>query len=142
MRPLVDRFKEFYQNHQSTDPSRLDEIYSEKVVFQDPVHVIRGLPKVRDYLDAMYSGLTECRFEYLDQLDSDASAYIKWNMHYRHPKLNDKLITVRGVTLIHYSDRIDFHEDIYDMGSLLYEHLPVMGPATRWLKRRLASDSL
>ena len=28
--------------------------------------------------------------------------------------------------------------DYFDAGNLLYEHLPVLGAAIRWLKRRLA----
>ena len=35
-------------------------------------------------------------------------------------------------------DRVHFHQDYFDAGALLYEHLPLMGGAIRWLKGRLA----
>jgi esterase/lipase superfamily enzyme len=134
---LVDKLKHFYQDRSSIDLSRMDEIYADDVVFRDPLHRIQGLAKLRDTLDGMYEPLTECRFEYLDQVVAEGSAYIKWNMHYRHPKLGNKLITVRGVSQLQFSELIDYHEDIYDMGELLYEHVPLMGSVIQWLKNRL-----
>lgn len=119
----------------------MDEIYAEDIVFRDPLHRIQGLPILRDTMNEMYANLSECRFEYLDQLVTHDSAYIKWNMHYRHPKLGNTLISVRGVSQIQFSELIDFHEDIYDMGELLYEHVPMMGGLVRWLKKRLVRHS-
>jgi hypothetical protein len=60
-------------------------------------------------------------------------------MHFKHPKLGNRLISVRGVSHLQISDKIDFHEDFYDMGAMLYEQLPLLGNVTRWLKLRLAS---
>ncbi|ODS22764.1 transcriptional regulator [Candidatus Endobugula sertula] len=138
---LIENFKRFYQDHRSMDLSRMDEIYAEDIVFRDPLHRIQGLPILRDTMNEMYANLSECRFEYLDQLVTHDSAYIKWNMHYRHPKLGNTLISVRGVSQIQFSELIDFHEDIYDMGELLYEHVPMMGGLVRWLKKRLVRHS-
>lgn len=115
----------------------MDELYSSDVIFRDPVHQIQGIAPLHDYMDDMYRKLTECRFEYLDQLVCEHSAYIKWNMHFRHESLGNKLITVRGVSQIQYDEKVIFHEDVYDMGELIYEHVPVIGGVTRWLKRRL-----
>ncbi len=137
METPVENFKRFFKNEKSANLSRMDDLYREDVVFRDPVHQIRGLTSLQDYMADMYANITECRFEYLDELVSDGRAYIKWNMHFRHPKMGGKLITVRGVTHIHFDERIFFHEDIYDMGELLYEHVPIIGGATRWLKNRL-----
>ena len=36
-------------------------------------------------------------------------------------------------------DKVEVHEDFYDMGAMLYEQLPVLGNVTRWLRMRLAS---
>mgnify|MGYP006198060143 CR=1 FL=1 len=47
-------------------------------------------------------------------------------------------ITLQGCSCLHWRDRVHFHQDYFDAGALLYEHLPVMGTAIRWLKGRLA----
>ena len=60
-------------------------------------------------------------------------------MHFRHPKLGSKLIDVRGVSHLKWTDKIDFHEDFYDMGAMLYEQVPLIGSVTQWLKQRLAN---
>jgi hypothetical protein len=138
MSHVVDLFKDNYKNFIQMDLSQLDSLYSDDMVFKDPIHEIRGLVSMQDYMSAICENLLECRFEFLDQIESDNAAYIKWNMHYRHPKLaSGKLLTLRGVSLIHFDERINYHEDIYDMGAMLYEHLPFIGGVTRWLKNRL-----
>ena len=134
---VVSVFKGFYAHKEAMDLTRLEDIYSENIVFRDPLHGIRSIAALRDYLAAMYENLTECRFEYLDELIGVDSAYIKWNMHFRHPRFNNRLNTVRGVSQIQFNDRVIFHEDIYDLGELIYQHVPLLGGATRWLKRRI-----
>lgn len=136
----VEAFKTFYRE---LSPRQLDEmgsIYADGIIFRDPVHEIRGLPALHHYMSELCANLRECRFEYLDQLVGAGSAYIKWHMHFRHPQLGSQTITVRGMTHIEFHDKIHFHEDAYDMGQLLYEHLPLLGLATRFLKRRLAGS--
>ena len=136
---LIESFKCGYQDLLKTDCSQLGLFYAQDLLFKDPIHEIRGLVALEDYLINLSSELQECRFEYLDQLISDQAAYIKWVMHFRHPKLGSKLIDVRGVSHLKWTDKIDFHEDFYDMGAMLYEQVPLIGSVTQWLKQRLAN---
>jgi hypothetical protein len=136
---LIERFKSCFRHLHEADLSRLRNIYAEEVVFRDPVHEIRGLVGLEDYFTTLISDLSDCRFEYLDEIVGDGSAYIKWIMHFRHPRLGNRPISVRGVSHVKFGDRIEFHEDVYDMGAMLYEQLPLLGNLTRWLRLRLAS---
>lgn len=135
---LVAHFKYLYRDLMLADLDKLSEIYAEDAVFVDPVHEVHGLDSLQAYISEMCRNLTFCRFEYLDRVISDGDAYIKWNMHFSHQKLGAKTIKVRGVSHIQFQKTIVYHEDIYDMGAMLYEHVPVIGMATSWLKRRLA----
>lgn len=137
--PIVERFKDYFRTLHESDLSQLRELYSDRIVFKDPVHEIRGLVELEDYFTSMCADLSDCRFEYLDELTNESVAYIKWMMHFKHPKLGNRLISVRGVSHLQISDKIDFHEDLYDMGAMLYEQLPLLGNVTRWLKLRLVS---
>jgi esterase/lipase superfamily enzyme len=137
---IIDLFKHSYQDMTLMDLSKLDRIYSDTILFKDPVHEVRGLVALQDYLADVSSNIDECRFEFLDEMLSESGAYLKWNMHFRHPKLaSGKLLSVRGVSQIHFGERIFYHEDIYDMGAMVYEHVPIVGGLTRWLKGRLAT---
>lgn len=136
---LLERFKAYFGLLHEADLSRLREFYSDSVLFKDPVHEIRGLVELEDYFTSLCAELSDCRVEYLDEIVSERSAYVKWLMHFRHPRLGNRLISVRGVSHLKFGDRIEFQEDFYDMGAMLYDQLPVLGNVTRWLKLRLAS---
>lgn len=138
-KPIVVRFKDYFKVLHDSDLSQLGSIYDDRVVFKDPVHEIRGLVELEDYFTSMCADLSDCRFEYLDELVNDDAAYIKWMMHFKHPKLGNRLISVRGVSHLKIGEKIEFHEDFYDMGAMLYEQLPLLGNVTRWLRLRLAS---
>ena len=136
---LIERFKAYFKALHESDLSLLRTIYADNIVFKDPVHEIKGLVELEDYFTSMCADLSDCRFEYLDELVTDDVAYVKWVMHFKHPKLGNRLISVRGVSHLKLGDKIEFHEDFYDMGAMLYEQLPVLGNVTRWLRLRLAS---
>ncbi len=136
---LIEQFKESYRDMAVMKLDALGDLYDDKILFKDPVHEVKGLPALRDYFSSIMSDVRECRFEFLDQLVVEKAAYIKWNMHFRHPGLSSgRLLTVRGMSQLQFDERILYHEDVYDMGAMVYEHIPVVGGLTRWLKRRLA----
>lgn len=134
---LMKKFKDFYKDLKQVPLDDIGSIYSEEVRFVDPVHEIFGNDSLRAYMETLCQNLTVGRFEYLDELVSVDRAYIKWNMHFVHPKLGNKNITVRGVSHIQFNDRIYFHEDIYDLGEMLYLKVPVIGSINSWLKNNL-----
>ena len=147
---LIERFKSIYSRLDNTKAAcgkipanskqvLLDEVYSENVTFKDPVHQIEGLSAYRRYMDNMYSNVVGCEFTYHEHWIGENSASIKWDMLFRHRKLgNGKLITVRGITHVRFTDRIDYHEDVFDVGAMLYEHIPLLGRILLKIKARLA----
>ncbi len=60
-------------------------------------------------------------------------------MTYSHPKLRaGEKIQVMGNSLLRFDqNRVYFHRDYVDMGAMLYEHVPLLGAAIRYLKRRM-----
>lgn len=137
---IIDRLKQFYLHILDTEWAELDSIYTENVIFTDPIHRVEGREGLYRYFDDLCKSLSTCRFEFLDQVILPGKAYLKWDMHFSHPKFGSrKIITVRGVTQVQFTDRgIYYHEDIYDMGALIYENIPLFGGGVRWLKQRLA----
>ena len=133
---LIERFKSFYKDIKHIPLSHIDELYADNVIFKDPVQEVRSLEQLHAYMSDLCSNVHSGRFEYLDQMVNDHSAYIKWNMHFQHPKLGNKTLTVRGISQIQFNDRIYYHEDVYDLGQMLYEHIPLLGCAVKGLKRR------
>lgn len=136
---VVNRFKDLYRDFTQVKVNQFSQVYAEDIIFRDPVHEIRGAGDVLGYLEGVCERVEFCQFEYLDELVSENKAYIKWNMNFRHPSLGKEVHTVRGMSHIEFSDHIHYHEDVYDLGEMLYEHIPLLGAATRFLKRKLAA---
>ena len=95
---LLERFKAYFKSLHDADLRHLRDLYADNILFKDPVHEIRGLVELEDYFTDMCADLSDCRFEYLDEVVSERSAYIKWMMHFKHPRLGNRLISVRGVS--------------------------------------------
>lgn len=136
----VQHLVNFYSEFSLESVDRLGEVYDRDVVFQDPINVLHGLASLQDYFREMMQGVKSCRFEILSTEILTTQAAIEWRMFYAHPRLNHGLeIVVEGVSLVTGDDRIKRHRDYFDLGSMLYEHVPVIGYAVKRLKRRLQS---
>ncbi len=135
----IERFKAFYSDLARKEWAELDEIYANDVCFRDPIHELHGRANLYHYLVDLCSQVTDCRFDYLDQVVLNGTAYIKWDMYFSHPKFKArKTIKVRGVSQVEFDERgVFFHEDFYDMGAMVYENIPLFGAGVRWLKSRL-----
>ncbi len=138
-RLLIERFKLFYKDVKNPPLDEIGQVYTDSVYFKDPVHEVHGIDALHAYMEEVCHSVDSGRFEYLDELVGGGCAYIKWNMYFKHPKLSTETIVVRGMSHIQFSDRIYYHEDIYDLGEMLYEHVPVVSFLVKKLKQRLAN---
>jgi limonene-1,2-epoxide hydrolase len=134
----VERLIDFYKHLDAARLDSLGEIYSHDVDFQDPAQHIKGLPALKAYFSSLMQEVRDCRFIIQRTEVSSAQAVIEWQMRFSHPRLNGgKVIAVDGVSLLSGDDKISRHRDYFDLGALLYEHIPLLGGAVRQLKRRL-----
>ncbi|MEX1198989.1 MAG: nuclear transport factor 2 family protein [Pseudohongiellaceae bacterium] len=135
---LLRDFKTFY-NQTRPDLDQLADLYTEDVEFRDPVHTLHGRLALRRYLSGVYANCRSVAFHYTDEDVTGNGASIAWNMTLSHPRLDGgREIQVRGITMIRFSDRIYYQEDFYDLGNMLYQHVPVLGRIIRHIKGRLA----
>lgn len=135
--PLINQFKGLYLDLTQLPMGEFSRVYTDDLIFRDPVHQLNSCAELMAYMEHQCQRLTFGRFEYLDQLVFDDTAYIKWDMHFVHPSFGEATHRVRGMTHIQFRERVFYHEDVYDMGEMLYEKVPLVGAVTRWLKRRL-----
>lgn len=135
---VYGRFKYFYENYLIVDLGHLKSIYHDHIVFKDPVHRIDGLDDMQAYFKNNSKNLIACEFKFIDEIIQHDSAHITWDMYFKHPKINGaKQTKVRGMSLIKFDDKIYYHEDVYDLGAMVYEHIPVMGKMMQWVKQRM-----
>ena len=134
----------FVSNYESLSIDNLHlirKIYHQQVEFQDPAHTLVGLDNLEAYFESLYTNLSTCTFVINKILQDGDEAAIYWSMSFSHPKLSKgKAILVEGTSLIQGTeDKVIKHRDYVDFGAMLYEHVPVIGHAVRFLKNRLSN---
>ena len=135
---VLNVLREYFTHYDQRSIDDIRAFYSDDIKFIDPVHHIQGIEKVVDYFKAMNTGLSYCRFEFVHQTVSGEDAWLKWIMHYSHPKIQKgKPLSLEGTSHLRFNEKVYSHQDFYDMGAMLYEHIPVLGAGVRWIKGRL-----
>lgn len=138
---LLEHFKTLFRTMCAEDLQQdlLEEVYAEDLLFQDSFHKIESREAFLNYCSELYQNLSSCDFEFHDQWLSDGQAMLTWTMTYSHPKLKrGRHITVQGASHIRFNEKVYFHQDYFDGGALLYEHVPVLGSIIQQLKKRMA----
>ncbi|WP_421240232.1 nuclear transport factor 2 family protein [Aeromonas enteropelogenes] len=139
--PLA-RFVALYQQLDRQQLHRLSEVYADEVIFIDPAHRIEGLAALSDYFAALYQRLAYCRFVITSQQQQGRQAWLGWTMTFSHPRLRGgAAVTVEGVTRLEFDEegKVCLHRDYFDLGAMLYEQLPLLGPLVRAIKGRLGA---
>lgn len=107
----------------------LDELYDEKMVFQDPLDRTEGLHEFKIYMEAMYQYVTDIKWTYHDEIIDGDTHVLVWTMTLTTKGLNKgKPFTIDGVSHLTFgeSDKIIYHRDYFDMGEYIYERVPVV----------------
>lgn len=136
----LEDFCAFFNKLDNTCTEKLYEVYTDDVIFNDPLHHVEGRPALSRYFAAMYENVERCQFVYHTRQRQGSQAFVTWTMTFVHPKLaGGRTVKVEGCSALTFADdgRVSRHRDYFDAGAMLYEHLPVLGRVIRWLKHRL-----
>lgn len=135
---LLRDFKEFYREPSLSRLDGLDRIYTQDIEFHDPVRSLYGRLAVKNQLRGLLSQAHSVQMICEDEQIGDNSATLVWKMRFRHKKIKpNQVLESRGITLIRYTDRIYYQEDFFDMGSAVYQHIPLLGSVLRLVNRRI-----
>lgn len=138
---IMDKFLSFYQKLGSEQLNELPNIYSDDIEFVDPVAEHHGIGSVENYFARLLKNCKDCTF-IIRFHDTDGSkAYVDWQMTFAHPKLRrGQPIPVDGFSVLELrEDKICRQRDYYDMGAMVYEHVPFLGGFISGLRRRMAA---
>ncbi|NRD74263.1 nuclear transport factor 2 family protein [Shewanella sp. VB17] len=120
--------------------SSLHKIYHQNIEFRDPLHQVYGIDDMLCYFDSLYTNLNSCVFNIDNVFANDNQAAIYWTMTFCHPTLNQggEIIVEGHSYLVEQDNKVIIHRDYFDVGSMLYEHIPLLGLAVKAVKRRAA----
>lgn len=135
---LAQRVQEAYQSLASTEMVDVESLYTADVYFEDPSHAIQGKPALIRYFGKMFKSLDQCSFKFHSTIADGSNVCLTWTMIFNHPKLgNGETIRVEGASYLKTRNgKIYYHRDYFDMGAMLYEHLPIVGKLVQKSKLR------
>ena len=137
---VIEKFASFYRDLTSMQVSELGLIYSPDVSFIDPIAKHEGLASVESYFTKLLDNAEHCEFEiHTIQAATGNDYFVNWTMHYTSTRINKgKPIDVDGITFLKIEKNlIVFHRDYYDLGQMVYEHIPILGRLIKYLKKGL-----
>ena len=138
---IVLALKQLWIHHDHVSEDAMRALYHDTVEFRDPANVIAGIEPLISHTLKLYESLESCHFNYIDEVVSTDRATIRWVMTFLHPRLNGgNPVDVRGMTYIRWEgDKIVAHEDVFDIGAMFYENVPLLGRLIGGLRKRLSA---
>ena len=117
----------------------LAQLYAADARFVDPFNDVVGLPGIRGVFEHMFRRLDTPRFEVRTIVAEGDRAWLTWDFLFRFRR-SPQPQRIHGASLLHFGPdgRIVLHRDYWDAAHELYEKLPLIGGAMRWLRRRVA----
>ncbi|EEQ16314.1 hypothetical protein yfred0001_34010 [Yersinia frederiksenii ATCC 33641] len=133
------RFSQFYTTLDIARLANLSDVYHRDIYFVDPVGEHQGLSSLEAYFQLLISNLSTCSFTLTDIQHHEQQATVCWHMTYSHPRLRrGSLLSLEGISQLRFAEqRVIYQRDYYDLGAMLYEHIPLLGGVVVKLKKRL-----
>jgi len=138
----LNTFLDTYQQLDRNTLSLLPTIYEDEVTFVDPMHTVHGLGDLKEYFAGLYENVKEVSFDFGHRIVADKHACIQWRMRFAHRRLaSGRPVVVDGVSVLKFSEhgKVVHHRDYFDVGSMVYEHIPVVGRIIRYLKEKIST---
>ncbi len=138
----IEKFKALYTTFDTSTIHKLPDLYSQQITFKDPIHQLEGLASLKNYFSNFCESEMQCNFIFTNHIVGEGQAFFQWIMYYSHPRLRGgEKLTLHGGTLIKFNSSIYYHEDFYDMGAMVYQHIPVVGWIVKKINERLVSTT-
>jgi limonene-1,2-epoxide hydrolase len=132
----LEKFKNYFSPIDFNKLSILDEIYSDNIIFKDPIHEIQGIENLKTYFQKLNDNLIEGSFNFTDESVIGNKAYLSWemNLKLKRPK---KYVKASGISVLIIEEKIISQRDYFDAGELFYENIPILGGIIRSIKKKL-----
>ena len=130
------QFKQLFNRLSAGNIRDISGVYSADVVFQDPFSKTEGIAELTEYFSGAYANVISCQFDFGEPVINGGDVCIPWIMRLRHKRIRGgHQVNVDGISQLQiHRGKVASHRDYFDVGQLLYENLPVLGKAIRWIR--------
>lgn len=135
--------KEFFIHLNKNTMHLVEEFYDQDVVFRDPLTNIQGVDKLKSYYANMYQNVESISWDFADEIIDGNRTVLIWKMILKAKNFNgNKPLFLDGNSVIEFGGKEGkaiYHRDYFDMGAFVYEGLPILGGAVRFVKNKMAN---
>ncbi len=150
MLEALTRYARFLERLSAQSLPEFGDYLAPDARFVDPFNDVRGVDAVQRVFRTMVEDLDDLKVVATHVAMADTSeasgrgaphvGFIHWRMSGALVRMSRRPFDVTGVSKVELDadGRVLSHVDYWDVASGLYEMFPVLGPALRWVRRRLA----
>jgi len=136
-RRLAGRFSALYADlDEENVRKRIRETYAPDAWFNDTVSTEVGIDAIERYLLNTARGAEAIHATVQDVAVSGSDCYVRWSMEVRTKNLaGGQPIVTEGISQLRFDGegRIVLHQDFWNPSAGIYQHLPLIGPAIRFV---------
>jgi len=134
---VVGRFSGLYGDLSvSNVTANVRSVYAPEAWFNDTIATEVGLEAIEKYLLKTAEGAEKVSAKINDVAVSGSDCYVRWTMEIRTKNLaGGKPIITEGISQLRFDEqgRVILHQDFWNPASGIYQHLPLLGPAIRFV---------
>jgi hypothetical protein len=119
------------------------KVYAADAYLDDTLVVHHGAAEIEAYFVKTSETVTAYKLTIDDVATSGNDYYIRWTMVFSAPALSGgRPVHSIGVSQVRFNreGKVEFHQDFWDSGKNFYAHLPVVGGAVGYVRKRLNSN--
>lgn len=133
--------KKFFQSLNRNTMDLVEKFYDKDILFRDPIVELKNREEMTEYYKHMYENVETISWEFADEIRQGNSCSLVWKMRLTARNFNgNKPVYLDGVSVIKFGGpegKAIYHRDYFDMGAFVYEGIPVLGGAIRFIKRKM-----
>lgn len=145
----INRFIRFYDQLKNEPiEAQINQVYADDIYFNDTLITLHGRDALTSHLLGTAERLDTMSVTLLDVLQSSPlgttaegrqpnATFLVWEMEVTFRLMGkDRLSHTLGISQLCFNDegQVTFHQDFWDSSQGLDQHLPLLGPPTRWLR--------
>ena len=132
------RIVDWFESLQPQTLGTISGIYAFNAHFRDPFNDVCGTAAIRAVYEHMFETLEHPRFEVIESVAQGQQICLVWMFRFTW---RAKSFEIEGSTLFDLDSDglIARHRDYWDVAQGLYEHLPVLGPLLRLVRKKMAT---
>jgi len=138
-RQATQNLATFFETLTPQSVAQLHTLYDAQAKFKDPFNEVQGLAEIERIFRHMYVALDRPHFVIAAQLVDGSQAFLTWEFRFHFKRFDTATLqTERGGSHVVFNESglVTLHRDYWDAAEELYEKLPLVGGAMRWLKKR------